>query len=154
MRKLTKPTSMAKILSSTIKQHGWTEPMEQHRLWSKWTKIVGDAVAAHTSPGKWNRGDVVIYVENASWLQELQYMKVEVLSRIRREFPTHGVRTVRFEVGKVLKSGRNPGSQEIRSRKLRAEEVEFIGQVAQEVKDDEMRQIIQRAMTKAFQRNG
>jgi predicted nucleic acid-binding Zn ribbon protein len=64
----------------------------------EWEELMGAAVAAHSRPGRIDKGVLFVFVDSSVWLSELQrYSKKKVLAIIRERFKS-GVRDVRFQL--------------------------------------------------------
>jgi len=56
------------------------------RLAQVWQKVVGERAAAHTMPA-WIKKDTLWgYVDSTSWMQELAFMKPEILEKVNVHF--------------------------------------------------------------------
>ena len=64
-----------------------------------WPAFVGSAAAAHTRPGRFVKGELVIFVDSSVWLSELQrYSKAEILEKIQQRFGKERVQGLRFQL--------------------------------------------------------
>lgn len=70
---------VAKFLPSIVRNKGWEKQLDLHSLFPRWDELVTEDAAEHAKPLKIERGVLWLEVENSSWLQELQYQKVELL---------------------------------------------------------------------------
>lgn len=70
------------ILSRFLKTHGMTIPMLECRLQQHWPEIVGDHVARHTWPDSVRHRKLYLVAENSVWLQQLLFLKPELLAKI------------------------------------------------------------------------
>jgi hypothetical protein len=68
-------------------------------LTAEWPALVGEAVSRHTRPGRFDRGELRVFVDSAVWLSELKRWGGEsVLSNLSRRFGPSRIQTVRFEM--------------------------------------------------------
>lgn len=51
-------------------------------LWTEWAQIVGPVIAQHARPVRLRRGVLVVEVDGAEWMHELQYLKQELRARL------------------------------------------------------------------------
>jgi hypothetical protein len=64
-----------------------------------WPSLVGSAAAVHTRPGRFVKGELVVFVDNSVWLSELQrYSKTDILERIQQRFGKERVQGLRFQL--------------------------------------------------------
>lgn len=72
-------TGMAGLVPGVVRDHGWEKQLDLHSIFPRWRELLGDDVADHSRPLKVERGVLWVEVENSSWLQQMQYMKLELL---------------------------------------------------------------------------
>lgn len=70
------------ILSRFLKTHGMTMHMLEFRLQQHWPEIVGEHVARHTWPDSVRHRKLYLVAENSVWLQQLLFLKPELLAKI------------------------------------------------------------------------
>ncbi len=51
-------------------------------VWTEWPQIVGPLIAQHARPVRLRRGVLVVEVDGAEWMHELQYLKQELRARL------------------------------------------------------------------------
>jgi hypothetical protein len=69
------------LLGRTLSAYGLAEDVREHRIVTEWPAIVGARVAARTRPDGLARGVLWVRVVNSAWLQELSFVKVEIVMR-------------------------------------------------------------------------
>ncbi len=57
------------------------------KLWAQWSEIVGEQVAAHCEPVSLQFGHLQIWVKNSTWMQQLIFLKGDILFRIHKKYP-------------------------------------------------------------------
>jgi hypothetical protein len=62
---------------------------------------VGEKLAAHTRPGNVSRGVLEVMVRNSAVLQELSFLKVNLIKSLTKSVPEQKIRNIRFRVGPV-----------------------------------------------------
>ncbi|PHR24665.1 MAG: hypothetical protein COA36_15360 [Desulfotalea sp.] len=67
------------LLSSLVRHKGWEKQLDLHSIFPEWKRLVSEDFAEHAVPLKIEREVLWLEVENSSWLQQLQYGKIEVL---------------------------------------------------------------------------
>ncbi|MFQ3587097.1 MAG: DUF721 domain-containing protein [Fimbriimonadaceae bacterium] len=72
------------------------------RVLRRWSEIVGEGLAARSSPERYDHGTVWVAVTGASWAQELRMLKSQILSRMTQMSGEIGLfRDVRFGVRRL-----------------------------------------------------
>jgi hypothetical protein len=73
---------MAELLPGLVHDKGWEKQLDLHTIFLEWQKRATEEVAEHAQPLKIERGVLWLEVENSSWMQQLQYQKLELLDRL------------------------------------------------------------------------
>ena len=70
----------------------------QHWLWvlsEEWPQLVGEAVAGHTRPGRFEDGTLTVFVDSSVWLSELKRYGVrEMLANLKKRFGGRKIRSI------------------------------------------------------------
>jgi predicted nucleic acid-binding Zn ribbon protein len=76
------------------------------RLMRTWPEVVGDTIANRTQVQSLKFHTAVVKVSGAMWIQELNLMKMQILSRIREALHDDTVRDIRFVKGTLSRRER------------------------------------------------
>ena len=136
-------------LQNATKRIGILKKMRQYEIWNQWDKIAGKTLTTHAKPARWQGNTLVVIVEHATWMQELSYLKAELLDKIRTSIPNIPIADIRFEIGRIPKEMLQEAPTQALPP-LSADEEEFIEQAMKEIKDDEAREAAGNLMTKDF----
>lgn len=83
---------LKKVFENKQWQHQWL----LFYLTRQWPVIVGEQVAAATYPA-YMKGKVLwIYAENSVWMQQLQFIKLDILAKIKQGVPDAQLQDLRF----------------------------------------------------------
>lgn len=83
---------LAKIAKGKVKD---TFALEQ-----RWKSLVGDMVATNAKILYVRDGIAHVAVANSTWMNELGFMKADMLKRIREDMPEANVTDIRFRLAK------------------------------------------------------
>ncbi|MGI9570435.1 MAG: DUF721 domain-containing protein [Desulfobulbia bacterium] len=83
-QKKNKDKGVAAVLPKLMRERGWEKQLDLHSIFPRWQELVGDEVSDHAHPLKIVRGTLWIEVENSSWMQHLQYQKIELLDLLNQ----------------------------------------------------------------------
>ena len=129
-----------------------------------------ESVAILFGASRWASGDsLTVIVENSAWMQELQFMKREIIDRLNREIarlPTNDkgqiplhlspIKGIRFYVGKIPQTHRKaqakPPAETQAKPTLASASPEDLRQVQKEtekINDPELREMFQRLMLRS-----
>jgi len=73
--------------------------LDVYRLWTFWEQEVGAAIAARAEPASYRDGLLSVRVTNASWMQELQFLKSTIIERLNRRLGEDRIRDIYFVTG-------------------------------------------------------
>ncbi len=94
--KSEKPTPLGNILESLLKETPYGSMIEKHRLFEHWESLVGPALSARVRPQKIMGKTLVLEVDHPAWIQELQFLKSDILSKIHKRFPESQIHELRL----------------------------------------------------------
>lgn len=87
------------ILARFLKTHGMAIHMLEFRLQQHWPEIVGEHVARHTWPDSVRHRKLYLVAENSVWLQQLLFLKPELLAKINRAADGEALTDIVLRVG-------------------------------------------------------
>ncbi len=99
MKRNQKPEGIASLLGKTLKSLNLESHIKRHSVWNHWDKIVGKTIAEKTWPARLIEDTLVVKVMGASWMNELSFMKRQILDKIQREIPDCPIKHLRLELG-------------------------------------------------------
>ncbi len=76
------------------------------RLIRLWPEIIGDTIARRTEISSLKFHTAVVRVSNAMWIQELNLMRPQILSRLSASMRNDAVRDIRFVQGRLSRRER------------------------------------------------
>lgn len=79
--------------------------MTEQRLRREWPAIVGKQVAAHTRPDTIRFKKLYVVAENSIWLQQLTFLKPDLLEKINAAAGSPIVTDIVLRVGEVIREG-------------------------------------------------
>jgi predicted nucleic acid-binding Zn ribbon protein len=90
----------ADVLPKLMQRLGLKERLHETEVQEAWSKIVGDFIAAHSSPVALREGILYVRVLQPALHYELeQVSKIDILRKLKQRFGAKTVRDVRFRVG-------------------------------------------------------
>ena len=131
------------------KRGGLTTQLRRYEPWRCWADIVGASLAQHTSPAGWRGATLVINVEHGTWMQELQFMKRDMIAKIKESCPDTKLKDIRFQIGKIEGSVQHDEVGKTHALPaLDQSEKDFARDTTRPVEDQETREVIQRIIEK------
>jgi len=93
------------ILARFLATPGMAIPLLECKLQQHWAAIVGDHIARHTWPDSIRHRKLYLVAENSVWLQQLLFLKPELLAKINAAADGKALTEIILRVGTVPASG-------------------------------------------------
>ena len=90
------PEAVGGVLGRVLDDLGLSREMTGWRAVEAWPELVGARVALHSRAVAFRDGTLHVEVEGSAWMQELGYLKRDLVRRIQRHLGSEDVRDVRF----------------------------------------------------------
>lgn len=150
-----KPELLGAILQKILKKRNIPHTSTDQRLLDLWRRAVGPQIAAQTHPEAVKRGVLFVRVSASVWLHQLQFMKEEILAKIKELSPPDEIRTLHFSVGEIPASPsgrRDDPEMEFAPPVLLTRDRTVVQESLQTIRDPELREILGRVMTREIAR--
>jgi predicted nucleic acid-binding Zn ribbon protein len=90
----------AELLPKLMQKLGLKERLHETEVIDAWARIVGDFIAAHSTPAALREGLLYVRVLQPALHYELeQVSKIEILRKLKQRFGAKTIRDVRFRLG-------------------------------------------------------
>ena len=132
VRRRKAPEPIASTLGSIIDRLDSEGHFAIVRLIQAWPEIVGEAIARRTEVLELKFHTAVVRVSGTMWIQELNLLKPEILSRLAARVGEDAVRDLRFVQGRLSRRTTRPRLRTVARAQRRAVELP-------ELKDPELR---------------
>lgn len=151
--KTIKPEILGEILGKILKKRNIPHASTDRLLLNIWRGAVGPQIAAQTHPDRLKRGTLFVRVSAPVWLHQLQFLKEEILRKISELSGNADVKTLFFSIGDIP-SPRSGGGEPPASplSPLPDRDRRMIRESLATVHDPELREILQRVMTREISR--
>ena len=93
-RRPTHPTRVADALRAALARLPIARRVADHAVWCEWDAVVGATLARHARPERFRDGVLVVAVDSAEWMQELQFLKYELRDRLNARLGRTAVRDI------------------------------------------------------------
>lgn len=99
---------MGGLFAGYVSDRGWEQPLAEARVFADWAALVGEQVAAHSTPSSLTAGDLTVTAESTTWATQLRLMSGTLLARLVDELGPDVVTRVRIvgPTGPSWKHGR------------------------------------------------
>lgn len=125
---------------------------EVKRLREAWDKAVGARILAHARPEKLQRDTLFVRVSDSVWMQQLHFLKQDILGKINHLLDGKTVKNIHFSLGEVPPpaAGKEPVPAD--TRPLKARDRKMIEENTASIADPELRDILKKVMTREIAR--
>jgi hypothetical protein len=93
--------SLSAILTAVAPRLGLAATLCEHRLRERWPDIVGEQIAAHTRPDQIRFKKLYVLVEHSVWLQQLTFLKPDLLGKVRQAVGPDAVTELVLRIGEI-----------------------------------------------------
>jgi len=94
------PAAISAILEKVLGKDDVTRrKMDEHRALAGWPTLVGPVVARHSQAERFRGTTLVVRVGDPLWLQQLHFVKRELLTKLQQTFPRLGITEIFFRRG-------------------------------------------------------
>jgi hypothetical protein len=92
-------TRAANVITDLLDRMEFRERLREHAVWNVWAEVVGDLLAAKAEPARIEDGKLFVRVASSTWMQELQFLKEEIRSRLNHRLGAPIVRDIFLVLG-------------------------------------------------------
>jgi len=89
-------SSVGSLINRLFANMGVSDRVMEQQAVIQWPDIVGKEISTFTAAKAIKNGILRVHVENASWRQELTYMKDEICTKINRKIGYLVVKDIKF----------------------------------------------------------
>jgi len=76
------PKRVGRVLDSYIADRGWQVSVSIHTLLERWADIVGESVAAHSTPESYESGVLVVRTDSTTWATQLRTIASQIVAKL------------------------------------------------------------------------
>lgn len=153
-KKNSRPLLVGDILQETLKRRNIPIDCRDQEIVTGWEKTVGPVIFQQTRPEKIRNKTLYLKVSTPIWMQQLQFMKTELIEKVNTALGKEAVNNIFFNVGAI-----EPQPSKIPKKEFRLNEHDFPlkprdKRIMQEslaaIKDPDLGEVIERAMRKGI----
>jgi len=76
------PKRAGRVLDAYIADRGWEISVSIHTLLDRWADVVGESVAAHSTPETYDGGIVVVRTDSTAWATQLRTIAPQIVAKL------------------------------------------------------------------------
>jgi len=108
------PQPLSAAIDSLVDSRGWREPAAAGSVLGRWAEIVGTDLAAHTSPGPLDGGELTVTADSTAWATQVRLLAAHLVRRLNAELGEGTVQRVRVRGPAAASPARRPGQWRVR----------------------------------------
>ncbi|WP_226377820.1 DUF721 domain-containing protein [Citrifermentans bremense] len=152
--RMRRPAPVSDLLSQMLHGTPAEQRLKEGRIWLVWDEAVGSRIASHAQPSSFRAGALTISVDSSPWLQQLNYLKKELIGKVNDALEEELVTELQFKGGKVNPSSAIKSPAPPKRRDLSDEERQWIEEQAESVADPELRAVFESLIRKDKESRG
>lgn len=147
---MQKPQSIHSILEKTLKSLEIDVPVKSYSILMAWKEIVGETIADHAQPRRIRNQILFIDVVHPTWMQQLQFLKSDLLKKVNAFLGEPRIQDIRFRLGKISPKPNPPPSKPDPWQREELDEAKRkrIDDLLQKVRDEEIRRTMKKVLLK------
>jgi len=155
MRKKTaKPLLVGDILQEALKRRNIQIDCRDQEIVTGWEKTVGPQIFQQTRPEKIRNKTLYLKVSSSAWMQQLQFMKPELIEKVNTALGKEAVNNIFFNVGVIEPQPVKPRKEAFQLNEkdfpLKPRDERIMKESLAGIKDPELGKAIERAMRKGI----
>ena len=88
------------VIQNIITQSRAARPdSEMMQIWELWDDIVGPVIAENARPAAYKGDILLVHVTSSPWMQQLQFLKKDLIGKINAEFGKPLVGDIKLKIG-------------------------------------------------------
>jgi hypothetical protein len=142
-----KPERLGEIIGKILKKRNIPHTASDRHLLDLWRRCVGPSIAAQTHPEAIKRGVLYVRVSAPVWMHQLQFLKEEMLEKLRSLETQQEIRGLFFSVGELPSPPADSANRpEVSTAPLSDRDRGMMKSSLAAIADPELREILERVM--------
>jgi predicted nucleic acid-binding Zn ribbon protein len=145
---MRRPAAVSDLLSAMLRGTPAEKRLEEGRIWLVWEDAVGSRIALHAAPSGFRDGTLTVTVDSAPWMQQLSFLKRELIAKVNDGLGHELVRELYFKAGRI-RSTAPEAKPAPKRRQLTEEDQCWIKEQASSLADPELQSVFESLIKKA-----
>lgn len=145
--KMKRPAVVGDLLAGALQGSPAARLLKEGTIWQLWDDTVGPQIAKRARPSAIRNGVLTVVVSSAPWLQQLNFMKAEILASLNRAIGEEMVKDIYLKAGSLREAVSTPVDQPRTKRRVTQEEKTRIEEATAGLDDPELRKALSSLFT-------
>lgn len=151
-------SSIRDILYSPFSAHGFAKVAKGLSICKIWQRAVGPNIAKKTLPLKLTGKTLYVTVATSTWMEELKYLKKDIIKKINNDLKEQTVEEIVFRLGAIAENNTSKNqpsaiSHQTSEHQLSQKEIDDIDRMLKPIKDVELKETMKNAMVNKRKQN-
>ena len=85
------------VIKKFLKKTGLEKGVKEQETLVLWNKTVGSKISKNTKPISIKKGVLEVKVSTATWKQELQFQKIEIIKKLNKKLNKNIIKEIKFK---------------------------------------------------------
>lgn len=145
---MRRPAAVADLLSAMLRGTPAEKRLKEGGIWLVWESAVGSRIASHAQPASFRDGTLSLAVDSAPWMQQLSFMKRELIAKVNEQLGEEMVKDLYLKAGRVAVAATAEKNWTAKHRELSNAERSLVTEQAEALADPELRAIFESLISK------
>jgi hypothetical protein len=146
---MRRPAAVGDVLALLLRGTPAEQRLKEGEIWLVWEHAVGSRIASHAQPAAFRDGTLTLDVDSAPWMQQLNFMKKELIAKVNKQLDRELVKDIYLKAGTITPTPTAKMNWSAKHRELSCEESALIVEQAHAVADPELRAVFESLIRKA-----
>ncbi len=138
---------IGEVLFPLLNKRGMASKFEEKALLKIWPKAVGPQIASRTQIDSFRHGILFVKTVSSVWVQQLHFIKEEILKKLNELYAKSQIKELRFIVGHTnIPQKESENISHARKTVLRKRDKEMIAECTDSLADQELADVLKRVM--------
>jgi len=151
---MLRPAPVSDLLGAFLRGTPAEKRLKEGRIWVVWEQAVGSRIASHAVPAAFREGTLTLTVDSAPWMQQLNFLKRELMAKVNGELGEEVVKEIYMKAGRIKPPAPPAAAVKKTRRQLSAEELAWITEQSRSVTDPELRAVFESLIRKDKENRG
>ncbi len=142
---------LSSSLDGLLRSYGFGGKLSEYRVFGKWDKAVGEAIARHARPLAVRGTKLLLVVDSPAWMQQLSLMKPQIMEKVNQMLGRDAIKDITLKLGEVEMPQKKEPAYRPAPVQLDDETIQQIDGYVKDLEDEETRDALRRLIEKDFQ---
>ena len=141
---------MGDFLQKVLRKRKIFLELIDHSILDVWNIAVGPQISANTNPFKFKNGTLFVHVSAPAWMQQLRFMKQEIMDKVNLEWEKEEIENIYFSIGDIHRTPEKQADNPIDFSlyPLKERDKRLIRENLSQIDDKELKDTLEKVMTK------